>query len=101
MKSLMELEIFMAIVKLPDGVRFKEWMPESGCFVASAPSNASTYSYTSTLAAIERISDGAFVQFEITALRNGDGAAIERGKIHLCVAELANAVDKAIAELEQ
>ena len=95
MKVLTEFESFAQYVKLPDGFKFHEWTKDIPVIlpVLFDPSKPQTY-YDAGMMAIERISDGKFLPFEISNQKQ------ELGRIFLSVAELAEAVDKALTELQ-
>ena len=92
MLATIELEAFIVNIRLPDGLRWREWNPAN--FLACEPAKEGSY-ISRTIAAIERASDGEFKTFEVSSLSNA-----RRGEIHVSAAALALAVDKAIAELE-
>ena len=92
MKAFIELEAYAANVKLPDDIHFKEWDGQ-GCIVALTPNGEGQYIDTQMIG-LER-GDGKLATFELSSLKH-EG----RGLIMLPVSELAQAVDKAIAELE-
>jgi hypothetical protein len=95
-KALIRASVFADSVKLPEGLRFKEWSPNV-LLVASPPAsqNPQTY-FDSTMMGIERTSDGRYASFKISNLKQKFGE-----EIYISVVEVAIAVDKAIAQLEE
>ena len=93
MKAFIELEAFATHVKLPDGIHFKEW-DNQGCIITFAPDGDGQYLNTH-MVGLER-DDGKLATFEFASLKQQ-----EHDPVALPVSELAQAVDKAIAELEK
>jgi len=88
-----EIEKFIECIKLPQGFKFKEWMP--GCVIAPPRlDNVGVY-FDSLVMAVEKIVDGSIESFELPHLRKN-----ESGKITVPVLEIAQAVERAVMRLQ-
>jgi hypothetical protein len=98
MSEAISIDDFIAHTQLPDGLCFKDW--GTGC-VVSATKDESAHYLSTCVIAVERTSDGALSQFEISHLTlSGDGTPKEMsGKLLVRKVDMENAVAKAIKEL--
>lgn len=97
-KAYAEFGKLVDAIILPDGYRFHEWTP--GNTIAPVPvtvENPTAQYYDTYMAALEG-PNGKYVPFEISYLARTP--KMERGLLYIGVAELAQAVDKAIEKLE-